>query len=236
MSFARTRASRDIRAARRGAAPAHRAPLHRHTVGRAHFWTSAFWTSALAIAPQRRDDPASSVSHKAISMAEASYQPRDWSSQSPFISPGYKSTALRGPTRPLVPLRQTLSEISGPAFGAEAVMPLDTDLTRNGRAGGEPQGERIIVTGRVLDENGRPRANTLIEIWQCNAAGRYIHQGRPARRAARPELLRRRPLRHRQRGPLPLSHRQARRLSVGQSPQCLAAGAHPLLAVRAELR
>ena len=53
--------------------------------------------------------------------------------------------------------------------------PLDADLTRNARKTGEPQGERIIVAGRVLDENGRPQPNTLIEIWQANAAGRYVH-------------------------------------------------------------
>ena len=101
--------------------------------------------------------------------------PRDWGSHPPYLYPGYRSTELRGPKRPLVPLRQTLSELTGPVFGHESVGPLDADLTRNGAKGGEPLGERIIVTGRVLDEAGRPIRNTLIEIWQANAAGRYVH-------------------------------------------------------------
>src|SRR5690606_23709069 len=68
-----------------------------------------------------------------------------------------------------------LSELTGPAFGAEAATPLDADLTRNGRTGGEPIGERIVVAGRVLDEDGCPVPGALIEIWQANAAGRYVH-------------------------------------------------------------
>src|SRR5690606_20376182 len=71
---------------------------------------------------------------------------------------------------------QSLSELTGPVYGHESVGPLDSDLTRNGRRNGEPLGERIIVTGRVLDEMGRPVPNTLVEVWQANAAGRYIHK------------------------------------------------------------
>jgi len=104
------------------------------------------------------------------------YKPRDWASQPHFIDSGYKSTALRGPTKPLIPIPQSLSELTGPVYGHESVGPLDNDLTRNARRDGEPLGERIIVTGRVLDEDGRPVPNTLIEIWQANAAGRYIHK------------------------------------------------------------
>lgn len=103
-------------------------------------------------------------------------KPRDWESHPPFIYPDYKSTALRGPTKPLIPLRQSLSELTGPVYGHEAVGPLDADLTKNGRKDGEPLGERIVVTGRVLDEDGRAVPNTLVEIWQANAAGRYIHK------------------------------------------------------------
>lgn len=87
--------------------------------------------------------------------------------------PGYKSTALRAPKRPLVPIPQTLSEITGPLYGHEMIRPLDHDLTR--QHAGEALGERIIVAGRVLDEDGRPVPNTLVEIWQANASGRYIH-------------------------------------------------------------
>jgi protocatechuate 3,4-dioxygenase beta subunit len=108
-------------------------------------------------------------------MSNATYKPRDWSSHPPHISPDYKSTALRGPTKPLVPLPQSLSELTGPVYGHEAVGALDADLTRNAARNGEPIGERIIVAGRVIDEDGRPLPDTLIEIWQTNAAGRYVH-------------------------------------------------------------
>lgn len=108
-------------------------------------------------------------------MTDAPFAPRDWAAHPPYIYPPYRSTPLRGPTRPLVPLRQTLSELTGPVYGHEVVGALDADLTRNARKTGEPLGERIVVTGRVLDEDGRPIPDTLIEIWQANAAGRYIH-------------------------------------------------------------
>lgn len=109
-------------------------------------------------------------------MTPESPAPRDWASHPPFIYPPYRSTVLRGPTRPLVPLKHTISELTGPVYGHASVGPLDNDLTRNGARNGEPLGERIIVTGRVLDEGGRPVPGTLIEIWQANAAGRYIHK------------------------------------------------------------
>jgi protocatechuate 3,4-dioxygenase, beta subunit len=101
---------------------------------------------------------------------------RDWSSHPPFLCPDYKSTLLRAPTKPLVPLKHKLDELGGPVYGHESVGDLDDDLTRNGRRNGEPLGERIIVTGLVTDKAGRPLRNTLIEIWQANAAGRYIHK------------------------------------------------------------
>ena len=101
--------------------------------------------------------------------------PRDWASHPRFIDPDYKSTVLRGPTKPLIPIRQSLSEVTGPVYGHDIMGPLDADLTRNGVKTAEPLGERIIVTGRVLDENGRPQPNTLVEIWQANSSGRYIH-------------------------------------------------------------
>lgn len=112
-------------------------------------------------------------------MTSTPFKPRDWSSHPSFVDPradGYRSSALRGPTKPLVPLRQSLSELTGPVYGHDSVGDLDGDLTRNGRRNGEPLGERIVVTGRVLDENARPQPNTLIEIWQANAAGRYLHK------------------------------------------------------------
>ncbi len=101
--------------------------------------------------------------------------PRDWSAHPAYLAPEYRSSVARSPGKPLVPLAQTISETTGPVYGHDALGPLDNDLTRNGARGGAPLGERIIVTGRVLDEDGRPQPGTLVEIWQCNAAGRYIH-------------------------------------------------------------
>ena len=102
---------------------------------------------------------------------------RDWTIQPPYLHPDYKSTVLRAPSKPLVPLAPSLAELTGPVFGHEQVGELDSDLTRNGVRNGEPLGERIIVEGRVLDENGRPQPDMLIEIWQANASGRYIDRG-----------------------------------------------------------
>ena len=88
--------------------------------------------------------------------------------------PGYRSTRLRAPKRPLVTLPEELHAVGGPVFGDETVGPLDFDLTQQHE--GEPLGERIIVTGRVLDDAGKPIRNTLVEVWQANACGRYKHQ------------------------------------------------------------
>lgn len=98
---------------------------------------------------------------------------RDWSSHPPYVYPDYKSTSLRGPTRPLVPADVPL-HLPPPVYGATELGPLDHDLTRNARVNGEPLGERIIVTGRILDEAGHPVPHTLVEIWQANAGGRYM--------------------------------------------------------------
>ena len=93
----------------------------------------------------------------------------------PLDYPDYRSTALRHPHRPLVPLPHRLTEITGPLLGEGQVTGTDHDLTA--QHGGEPLGERIIVEGRVLDGDGRPIPDTLVEIWQANAAGRYRHDG-----------------------------------------------------------
>jgi len=87
--------------------------------------------------------------------------------------PGYRSTRLRAPSRPLVTLPEELHSLSGPVFGEDAFGERDDDLTR--QHDGEPLGERIIVTGRVVDEDGRPIQAALVEVWQANAAGRYRH-------------------------------------------------------------
>ena len=89
-------------------------------------------------------------------------------------SPAYRATALRHPTRPLIVIPQTLTELTGPVYGHESIGQLDHDLTRQHPA--EPVGQRVVIEGRVLDEGGRPVPQTLIEIWQANAAGRYAHR------------------------------------------------------------
>ena len=94
--------------------------------------------------------------------------------QPEYLFPRYASTVKRAPTKPLVVLPHTLSELTGPIFGHDEVKPGDADLTKQHK--GDPIGERIIVSGRVLDENGRPVPHTLVEIWQANAAGRYPHR------------------------------------------------------------
>lgn len=94
----------------------------------------------------------------------------------PYLYPPYKSTVPRSPRRNLVPLAQSLSELTGPVYGLDEIKPLDNDLTKNAMKSAEPLGERIIVTGRILDELGKPIPNALIEIWQANAAGRYMHK------------------------------------------------------------
>jgi protocatechuate 3,4-dioxygenase beta subunit len=91
----------------------------------------------------------------------------------PYLFEGYRSTAKRSPRKPLVIIPHTLSELTGPVYGHETVHAGDEDLTK--QHAGEPLGERIVVHGRVLDEDGRPVPDTLVEIWQANAAGRYIH-------------------------------------------------------------
>src|SRR4029453_978403 len=94
-------------------------------------------------------------------------------SQPPLNYPPYKSGALRCPTRPLIKLTRDFSDFGAPVYGYRAIGEADADLTR--QHAGEPLGERIIVSGRVLDEDGRPVRNTLVELWQANAAGRYRH-------------------------------------------------------------
>ncbi|HBL65160.1 MAG TPA: protocatechuate 3,4-dioxygenase subunit beta [Achromobacter sp.] len=104
----------------------------------------------------------------------AQYRRPFWNTQPAYRFDAYGSTLLRSPNEPLIAVPQTLSEITGPAFGAAFVKQGDNDLTRIASA--DAIGERIIVSGRVLDENGRPVPDALIEIWQANAAGRYVHK------------------------------------------------------------
>lgn len=94
--------------------------------------------------------------------------------QPEYLHPAYVSSAKRAPTQPLVSLPDTLSEITGPTFRKDIVAPQAFDLTRQHK--GDPLGQRIVVSGRVMDEDGRPVCDSLVEIWQANAAGRYLHK------------------------------------------------------------
>jgi protocatechuate 3,4-dioxygenase, beta subunit len=93
----------------------------------------------------------------------------------PYMYEAYRSTVRRAPKERLVLLPHTLTEQTGPVYGHSRVGEGDYDLTR--QHPGEPLGERIIVTGQVRDEDGRPLRHTLVEVWQANAAGRYRHHG-----------------------------------------------------------
>jgi protocatechuate 3,4-dioxygenase, beta subunit len=101
---------------------------------------------------------------------------RDWSVHPPYLSPSYKSTILRAPSQPLIPIKNKLTNLSGPVFSLDNLSPFDNDLTKNGVKNGDPIGERIVVHGKILDQFGQPIKNTLVEIWQANAAGRYVHK------------------------------------------------------------
>ncbi|SHH95096.1 protocatechuate 3,4-dioxygenase subunit beta [Marivita hallyeonensis] len=104
------------------------------------------------------------------------YYPRDMSIHPPALAPDYKTSVTRSPQFARISLEQTISDITGPTFGHGDIAPGDHDLLSNYAKTGDPIGERIIVHGRVLDENARPVPNTLVEVWQANAGGRYRHK------------------------------------------------------------
>lgn len=95
----------------------------------------------------------------------------------PAFTPGYKTSVARSPRYSLISLQNSMSEVTGPVFDQNDIDPGDNDLLTNYAQPGEsPIGERIILHGRVLDENARPVPNTLVEAWQANAGGRYRHK------------------------------------------------------------
>ena len=91
-----------------------------------------------------------------------------------LIYPAYKSTLKRGPTQPPLRIRADLAVGTNLTASPALILPHDMDLTEHGQS--QPLGEKIVVTGRVLDEDGKPVRNSLLEVWQCNAAGRYWHK------------------------------------------------------------
>lgn len=109
-------------------------------------------------------------------MTPAEYYQRDRRLHPPALTPDYKTSVARSPRLSLISLQGSMSEITGPTFGHGDISAIDNDLIKNYAKDGDPIGERIIVHGRVLDENARPVPNTLVEVWQANAGGRYRHK------------------------------------------------------------
>ncbi|APG45651.1 protocatechuate 3,4-dioxygenase subunit beta [Phaeobacter porticola] len=110
-------------------------------------------------------------------MTPPDYYARDRKWHPPAFTPDYKTSVSRSPRMPLLSIENTASEITGPTFAPTDVAPGDNDLLTNfASVDGSPIGERILLHGRVLDENARPVPNTLVEIWQANASGRYRHK------------------------------------------------------------
>ncbi len=109
-------------------------------------------------------------------MSGAAYFERARDRHPPALTPDYKTSISRSPQLSRISLDQSTGEMTGPTFGQSDIGPLDNDLLQNYAQTGDPIGERIIVHGRVLDENARPVPNTLVEIWQANAGGRYRHR------------------------------------------------------------
>jgi len=100
---------------------------------------------------------------------------REDAGQPPSLYPDYASTVSRSPREPLVRIPHTLTETTGPTNAWSRLMGESmADLTTQHK--GTPLGQRIVVSGRVLDEDGRPVPHTVVEVWQANAAGRYIHK------------------------------------------------------------
>lgn len=109
-------------------------------------------------------------------MSDIISTPLDIDVHPPKLYTEYTSTILRAPTKPMILLKKSLTERTGPLFQDFNLGPLDNDLTKNSIKNGEPLGERIVVHGTVRNEKGEPIPNTLLEIWQANAAGRYVHK------------------------------------------------------------
>ena len=109
-------------------------------------------------------------------MIPTSFFPRDFARHPKALTPDYKTSVLRSPQKARIAYDNTLTEMTGPVFGHNTLGPLDHDLILNYAQTGEAAiGPRILVHGRLLDEEARPVTGALIEVWQANAGGRYRH-------------------------------------------------------------
>jgi len=110
-------------------------------------------------------------------MRDGSFLPRDWDRHPPAFYEPYKSSTTRSPCQKLISFSETLSEQTGPVFGHDILGEFDNDLIHNfATAGASAIGQRTIVHGKVLDQNGRGVPGALLEFWQANSGGRYRHK------------------------------------------------------------
>jgi len=118
--------------------------------------------------------PRHALDGKSLPESVVGYRRPSPGTQPDYLHSPYVSSITRSPRLPLIKLPHTLTEVTGPSFSANLVGSATADLTT--QHSGQAIGERIIVSGRVLDENGKPQRNTLVEVWQANACGRYLHK------------------------------------------------------------
>ena len=104
---------------------------------------------------------------------QVTIMPRDERTQPLRIVPGYPQTPPRNPKAPLVQRAPTLSELTGPVDVARRVQLLGGDIAGHGEK--QAIGQLMHLRLRVVDEDGAPVGGTVVEIWQANGAGRYIH-------------------------------------------------------------
>lgn len=112
--------------------------------------------------------------------APSAFQPFDAATQPVRAVDGYFNTVRRAPTQPYARRHIGISEIGGPAFAASAVRPEESDMAVAGPGRPRALGQLISVSGRVYDEHGRPLQGVLMEIWNANCAGKYIHHNDPS--------------------------------------------------------
>ena len=157
------------------------------------------------------------------------FRPYAPGTQPPYDAPDYGSTHKRHPQEDLVRLPHTVTETTGPRFSAAQFLPIADLSVVNGKSA---LGERIIVHGRITDEDGRPVPHTIVEIWQANASGRYHHPADQHDAPTDPNFHGEGRVYTDEDGLVPIHLDQARRLSLAQSPRCLAAEPHPFLVFR----
>ena len=151
-----------------------------------------------------------------IGTIESAYQQAGVEETQPRLDyPPYRSSLLRHPTKVCTTPTRRRSSCGRPCFGERDVHPLEADLTI--QHSGEPIGERMVVTGRVVDGDGRPVRRQLVEIWQANAGGRYIHKRDQHPAPLDPNFTGVGPLPDRRRRPLPIHHDQARARTRGRN-------------------